>query len=211
MAKVVEERFGGRENESETRSKFLTKKEIEGVLPNFKDDEGYNHNGEDFEENVVTDIEVSSDVPELDNERFSQMFGIEDFISVLSYYQEKPLDIRVQRLLRISSIVARSEKIVQDVLFPRLEGISKVLHKWIIERLTNRHLSSGQGMLKDAFELAKKLAETPSLGAPIPMEKDVFPLPSINDLEGLTAVVNKLEMAVRLPSAMVNRSDMIED
>jgi len=211
VAKVVEERFGGRENESETRSKFLTKKEIEGVLPNFKDDEGYNHNGEDFEENVVTDIEVSSDVPELDNERFSQMFGIEDFISVLSYYQEKPLDIRVQRLLRISSIVARSEKIVQDVLFPRLEGISKVLHKWIIERLTNRHLSSGQGMLKDAFELAKKLAETPSLGAPIPMEKDVFPLPSINDLEGLTAVVNKLEMAVRLPSAMVNRSDMIED
>ena len=92
----------------------------------------------------------------------------------------------------------------------RLPAIAKKLESWTAERLSRRHASSGQGLLKDAKALGERLADIPGPGAAMPLEMDRFELPGSQDLEGLTSAIKRLEKSVLLPSAMIPTAEPIE-
>ena len=92
----------------------------------------------------------------------------------------------------------------------RLPGIAKKLENWTAERLSRRHASSGQGLLKDAKELGERLADIPGPGAAMPLGLDRFKLPNTHDLEGLTTAIKRLEKSVVLPSAMMQMPEPVE-
>ena len=118
-----------------------------------------------------------------------------------------PLDVRVQRLIRLALLLEGTES---NDLNKRLARIAKRLEEWTAERLSRRHASSGNGLLKDAKELGMRLADIPGPGAVLPLSKDEFPLPKSSDLRGLEDAIHRLEKAVILPSAMVPMAPSIE-
>ena len=118
-----------------------------------------------------------------------------------------PLDVRVQRLIRLALLLEGTES---NDLNKRLARIAKRLEEWTAERLSRRHASSGNGLLRDAKELGMRLADIPGPGAFMPLTKDEYPLPKSSDLQGLEDAINRLERAVMLPSAMVPMAPSIE-
>ena len=118
-----------------------------------------------------------------------------------------PLDVRVQRLIRLALLLEGTES---NDLNKRLARIAKRLEEWTAERLSRRHASSGNGLLKDAKELGMRLADIPGPGAVLPLSKDEYPLPKSSDLRGIEDAIHRLERAVILPSAMVPMAPSIE-
>ena len=118
-----------------------------------------------------------------------------------------PLDVRVQRLVRLALIL---EKGGANELLDRLPKIAKRLEKWTTERLSGRNASSGKGLLVDAKRLGIRLSDIPGPGAALPLAEDVYPLPNASDLQALEIAVNRLERAVMLPSAMMQMPETVE-
>ena len=118
-----------------------------------------------------------------------------------------PLDVRVQRLVRLAQILEQGGS---NELLERLPKIVKRLEKWTAERLTGRNASSGKGLLIDAKHLGIRLADIPGPGAALPLGEDVYPLPDASDLQALELAVNRLERAVMLPSAMMQMPESVE-
>ena len=116
----------------------------------------------------------------------------------------------MQRLARIAIILERGNSGPHRALQARLPAIVKKLEDWTAERLSRRHSSSGQGLLKDAKALGERLADIPGPGAAMPLEIDEFKLPDTQDLEGLTAAIKRLEKSVMLPSAMMQMPEPVE-
>jgi hypothetical protein len=117
-----------------------------------------------------------------------------------------PLDVRVQRLGRLALIVDGGP----DEFKARLSRIAKRLEGWTVERLTGRLASSGNGLLKDAKALGLLLADIPGPGVALPLSKDVYPLPDVNDVQGLQIAIDRLESAVMLPSATIQVAEAVE-
>ena len=138
------------------------------------------------------------------------LFGLNDDDPSLDVLLTPPLDVRVQRLARIAIILERGDSGPHRALQARLPRIAKKLESWTAERLSRRHASSGQGLLKDAKELGERLADIPGPGAAMPLEMDGFKLSDSQDLEGLTAAIKRLEKSVMLPSAMIQIPDSVE-
>ncbi len=118
-----------------------------------------------------------------------------------------PLDVRVQRLVRLALILEQGKS---NELLERLPKIVKRLEKWTAERLSGRNASSGKGLLIDAKHLGIRLADIPGPGAALPLDEDVYPLPDVTDLPSLELAINRLERAVMLPSAMMQMSEAVE-
>ena len=118
-----------------------------------------------------------------------------------------PLDVRVQRLVRLALILERGNS---NELLERLPTIVKRLEKWTAERLSGRNASSGKGLLIDAKHLGIRLADIPGPGAALPLDEDVYPLPDVTDLQSLELAINRLERAVMLPSAMMQMPESVE-
>ena len=118
-----------------------------------------------------------------------------------------PLDVRVQRLVRLALILEQGDS---NELIERLPKIAKHLEKWTAERLSGRNASSGKGLLIDAKHLGIRLADIPGPGAALPLDEDVYPLPDVSDLQSLELAINRLERAVMLPSAMMQMPESVE-
>ena len=138
------------------------------------------------------------------------LFGLNDEDPSLDVLLTPPLDVRVQRLARIAIILERGNSGPHRALQTRLPSIVKKLESWTAERLSRRHTSSGQGLLKDAKALGERLADIPGPGAAMPLELDQFKLPDVRDLEGLTAAIKRLEKSVTLASAMIQTPEPVE-
>ena len=95
-----------------------------------------------------------------------------------------PLDVRVQRLVRLAQILEQGGS---NELLERLPKIVKRLEKWTAERLTGRNASSGKGLLIDAKHLGIRLADIPGPGAALPLDEDVYPLPDASDFQALSS------------------------
>ena len=138
------------------------------------------------------------------------LFGLDENDSGLDQLLQPPLDVRVQRLARIAMILERGDSGAHRALRGRLPAIAKKLESWTAERLSRRHASSGQGLLRDAKALGERLADIPGPGAAMPLEMDRFELPDSQDLEGLTSAIKRLEKSVILPSAMIQIPEPVE-
>ena len=138
------------------------------------------------------------------------MFGLNENEVDLDQLLQPPLDVRVQRLARIAMILEQGNSGPHRALQNRLPAIAKKLESWTAERLSRRHASSGQGLLNDARALGERLADIPGPGAAMPLEKDRFELPDLQDLEGLTTAIKRLEKSVMLPSAMIQMTRPVE-
>ena len=181
-------------------------------------------------EEVVKEVEVESVVDEFIDEpiveieeevegvtdRFEpsksvlDLFGFDENDMELDQLLQPPLDVRVQRLARIAMILEEGDSGPHRALYGRLPAIAKKLESWTAERLSRRHASSGQGLLKDAKALGERLADIPGPGAAMPLGLDQFELPKPEDLEGLTAAIKRLEKSVMLPSAMIQTPTAVE-
>ena len=159
-----------------------------------------------IEEEIVTEIRV----PEMEPRGIRELFGLGDHDVRLSELLKPPLDVRVQRLARIASLLERGGTKDHHVLQERLPRIAKKLEEWTAERLSRRHASSGNGLLVDARELGSRLADIPGPGAVMPLVEDVFTLPEPTDLDGLSAAIRRLEKSVMLPSATMKISEPVE-
>ena len=156
---------------------------------------------EDDVEFVVIQDEIGQGIRDL--------FGLEGDSS-LDQLLTPPLDVRVQRLARIALLLEQGDSGPHRALQARLPTIARKLEAWTVERLSRRHASSGDGLLIDAKALGERLAEIPGPGAAIPLELDQSPLPDVDDLQGLTTAIKRLEKAVILPSAMVQIPEPVE-
>jgi len=174
---------------------------------------------EEVPEEIEIEVEevIDENVPSpthLENEvvadRLTQMFEVDDVALVNPSNIKPPLDVRVQRLLRLSWIVSKSKMETQNALFGRLESLARQLKNWIAERLSQRNASSNCGFLENAYRLAEKLSEIPGPGVAIPLDKDLTALPEIDDDGGLSNAIGRLEKAVRLPSARISTPEEVE-
>ncbi|MEE2747375.1 MAG: hypothetical protein VX473_02780 [Candidatus Thermoplasmatota archaeon] len=138
------------------------------------------------------------------------LFGLGEDDSSLEKLLEPPLDVRVQRLARIAILLEKGNTGEHRSLQERLPAIARKLETWTSERLSRRHASSGNGLLNDARALGERLADIPGPGAAMPLEKDLFSLPDMNDLEGLSSAIKRLERSVMLPSAMMQTAEPVE-
>ncbi|MDP7329257.1 MAG: hypothetical protein QF612_05370 [Candidatus Thalassarchaeaceae archaeon] len=164
-------------------------------------------------EEVVEDVKDEIEEVVIQNEirqGVRDLFGLGDEDPSLDVLLMPPLDVRVQRLARIAIILERGNSGPHRALQARLPGIAKKLENWTTERLSRRHSSSGEGLLKDAKALGERLADIPGPGAAMPLEMDGFKLPDTQDLEGLTAAIKRLEKSVMLPSAMMQMPEPVE-
>ena len=158
------------------------------------------------QEEIVTEIRV----PEMEPRGIRELFGLGDHDVRLSELLKPPLDVRVQRLARIASLLEQGGTKDHHVLQERLPRIANKLEEWTAERLSRRHASSGNGLLVDARELGSRLADIPGPGAVMPLVEDVFTLPEPTDLDGLSAAIRRLEKSVMLPSATMKISEPVE-
>ena len=152
------------------------------------------------EPEVPLEKEIIESEPELTT-NLQNLFGISSEDDSWSELITPPLDVRVQRLVRLAILL---EEGGADDLFKRLPKIAKRLEEWTAERLSRRHASSGNGLLKDAKELGKRLADIPGPGAVMPLSKDVYQLPESDDLQGLEIAINRLENSVFLPLSLIH-------
>ena len=181
------------------------------------EDEAIDEDVKSVVEEVIDEIEdvIEDEIEEvvIQNEAHQgvrNLFGLNDEDPSLDVLLTPPLDVRVQRLARIAIILERGDSGPHRRLQARLPGIAKKLESWTAERLSRRHASSGQGLLKDAKALGERLADIPGPGAAMPLEMDKFNLPESQDLEGLTAAIKRLEKTVMLPSAMIQMPEPVE-
>ncbi|MEE2811817.1 MAG: hypothetical protein VX627_02165 [Candidatus Thermoplasmatota archaeon] len=172
---------------------------------------------DEVEEVEVIEEVVVEDVPEpvhLVREemvgRLTQMFDVDDVELVNPANIVPPLDVRVQRLLRLSWIVSQSNMETQNALFGRLESLARQLKNWVAERLSQRNASSNSGFLQNAYQLAEKLSEIPGPGVAIPLDQDLIALPETDDVHGLSNAIGRLEKAIRLPSARISTPEEVE-
>ncbi len=189
---------------------------VEEVVENIED-EDIDEDVKSVVEEVIDEIEdvIEDEIEEVVVQNESRqgvrnLFGLNDEDSSLDVLLTPPLDVRVQRLARIAIILERGDSAPHRALQARLPGIAKKLESWTAERLSRRHASSGQGLLKDAKALGERLADIPGPGAAMPLEMDEFKLPETQDLEGLTAAIKCLEKTVMLPSAMIQMPESVE-
>ena len=162
---------------------------------------------ESFEsEEIIDDVPVKV----VNYQTVRDLFGLAEDDLALKELLAPPLDVRIQRLARIAILLEDGGSGPHRALHGRLVQIAKKLETWTAERLSRRHASSGNGLLKDAKELGERLADIPGPGAAMPLEKDVFSLPNSNDLEGLTKAIIRLEKSVMLPSAMMKMPEAVE-
>ncbi|MDP6889385.1 MAG: hypothetical protein QF454_05080 [Candidatus Thalassarchaeaceae archaeon] len=160
-----------------------------------------------MEENTALPIHLEKEEV---SDRLIQMFEVDEVALVDPSNIMPPLDVRVQRLLRLSWIVSKSNMDMQNILFGRLEAIARLLKNWIAERLSQRNASSNSGFLENAYQLAEKLSEIPGPGVAIPLDRDLTILPEIDDRDGLANAIARLERAVRLPSARISTPEEVE-
>ena len=165
---------------------------------------------EEIDEVVLEDEIVEVVIQDEIRQGVRDLFGLGDEDPSLDVLLTPPLDVRVQRLARIAIILERGNSGPHRALQARLPGIAKKLENWTAERLSRRHASSGQGLLKDAKELGERLADIPGPGAAMPLGLDRFKLPNTHDLEGLTTAIKRLEKSVVLPSAMMQMPEPVE-
>ena len=130
------------------------------------------------------------------------LLGIKDDGS-LENLLRPPLDVRVQRLVRLALLIENGESPKHRLLWDKLERIVKKLEKWTKDRLARRHESGGSGFLNDALLLGERLNDIPGPGLMIPLDLDQYDLPSRNDIEGVSIALSQLEASVMLPSALV--------
>ncbi len=149
-----------------------------------------------------------------DNNDFSdelrEMFGLATNGDSWEEFVAEPLDVRVQRLVRLAILLEKGGTEEHRGLQRKLRAIAKKLDRWTVERLSARHASSGNGLLKDAKSLGALLAEIPGPGTVIPVSTDKIPLPNEDDLGGLSTAISRLEKAVSLPSAKVPAPKKVE-
>ena len=141
------------------------------------------------------------------SKKLLELFGVDE---IDSNSFAPPLDVRVQRLARIANILINRDSTEYQALFADLRPIAKKLESWTAERLSRRHASSGNGLLKDARALGERLADIPGPGAAMPLQQDKFKLPDTDDLEGLRSIIKRLENAVILPSASIQIPEAVE-
>ena len=170
---------------------------------------------EEAEEIVIETVAEPEDSPEKEiiereselTTNLQKLLGISSEDDSWSELIAPPLDVRVQRLVRLAILLDEGGS---DDLFKRLPKIAKRLGEWTAERLSRRHASSGNGLLKDAKELGKRLADIPGPGAVMPLSKDTYELPESDDFKGLEIAINRLENSVNLPSAMMKSPELVE-
>jgi len=121
-----------------------------------------------------------------------------------SYVGNAPKDLRLDRLLRLSLRLmpkGDADDLKRMELIEILGALAKSLSSWTRKRLDARH-SGGKGiLLEDALILGKALSRIPGPGIPLPLEVDDYPLPALDDLEGLAKEVDILKRRVSLPNA----------
>lgn len=166
----------------------------------------------EIEEPVVEKTSVANDVVV---DRSTIGLGVLELLGVdseldLDQLLMPPLDVRVQRLARIALLLEQGDGEGHKSLQGRLPAIAKKLQSWTVERLSRRHASSGNGLLKDAKLLGERLADIPGPGAAMPLSADRFPLPSLDDLDGLELAIGRLENSVMLPSALIQMPEAVE-
>ncbi|MBJ03135.1 MAG: hypothetical protein CMB65_00320 [Euryarchaeota archaeon] len=159
------------------------------------------------EDEIVQVDDVGVEDVLLPTNNLLKMFGITSSDDSWSDLIAPPIDVRVQRLVRLAFVLDKGQ---QDDLLGRLPKIAKRLEEWTAERLSRRNASSGNGLLIDAKELGLRLEDIPGPGAAMPLSKDDYPLPDSNDYEGLKIAVDRLERAVKLPSAMIQMPEPVE-
>ena len=152
------------------------------------------------------EIDIQDDV----HQGVRDLLGLGSKDQSLNLLLSPPLDVRVQRLGRIAILLEQGDSSTHRALQSRLPPIAKKLETWTAERLSRRHSGSGNGLLNDAKTLGKKLADIPGPGFTMPLEMDKFPLPEINDLEGISVAIKRLEGSVMLPSAMMQPPEAVE-
>ena len=162
------------------------------------------------EENEPVENESTTDhivkeviISETDRQSIRELFGLSEDDPVLSGLLTPPLDVRVQRLARIAILLEDGNSGPHRALQGRLPMIAKKLESWTAERLARRHATSGNGLLNDARALGERLADIPGPGVAMPLVKDMFKLPDMNDLDGLTTAIKRLEKSVILPDASI--------
>ncbi|MEC8926987.1 MAG: hypothetical protein VYB17_01855, partial [Candidatus Thermoplasmatota archaeon] len=183
------------------KPKFLT-----GTAPTVKAETLRRKVAQRFVEDDIEEVVIQDEI----RQSVRDLFGLGDEDPPLEILLMPPLDVRVQRLGRLAIILERGNSGPHRALQARLPGIAKKLENWTAERLSRRHSSSGQGLLKDAKALGERLADIPGPGAAMPLEMDEFKLPDPQDLEGITAAIKRLEKSVMLPSAMMQMPDPVE-
>ncbi|MBN17229.1 MAG: hypothetical protein CMB37_03610 [Euryarchaeota archaeon] len=148
-------------------------------------------------------------IPISDSKRLSSLLGIEKNED-LEKMLRPPLDVRVQRLVRLAMLLERGDSAKHQLLWGKLETIAKKLEKWTGERLARRRESGGAGLLKDAVVLGERLQDIPGPGLMIPLNSDQYILPTHDDVEGLSNALTRLERSVMLPSALVKSEIAVE-
>jgi len=163
-----------------------------------------------LEENETLQNELSTDtvveevrISEVKRQGVRKLFGLSEEDPGLEMLLSPPLDVRVQRLARIAILLEDGNSGPHRALQTRLPMIAKKLESWTVERLARRHATSGNGLLNDARALGERLADIPGPGVAMPLVKDMFKLPDMNDLDGLTTAIKRLEKSVILPNASI--------
>ena len=152
--------------------------------------------------------ELSDSQPEILTMGIRELFGLSPEDG--DEWIVPPLDVRVQRLIRLAILLENGDTEEHRILQNRLPKIAKRLEEWTVERLSRRHASSGNGLLKDAKELGSRLADIPGPGTAMPLSKDNFELPNLDDLDGLSSAIKRLERSVILPSASIQITEPVE-
>ncbi len=166
---------------------------------------------EEVVEEEISEIPAEEELPaEPTTQVVRELFGLTDGDSSLAKLLTPPLDVRVQRLARIAILLENGNSAPHRALQERLPAIAKKLEIWTAERLSRRHASSGNGLLNDAKSLGGRLADIPGPGVAMPLGNDEFPLPNVDDLEGLTLAIKRLERTVMLPSALIHTPRAVE-
>ncbi len=124
--------------------------------------------------------------------------------SIASHVGKEPRDMRLDRLLRLSLrlMPKGDEEDSQRLgLIEILGELAEALSQWTRKRLEARH-SGGKGvLLEDAIILGNALERIPGPGIAVPLESDEYPLPTLEDIEGLAKEVASLKLRVILPNA----------
>ncbi|MEE3083111.1 MAG: hypothetical protein VX320_03350, partial [Candidatus Thermoplasmatota archaeon] len=185
-------------HDKETIEKIQIKEEI-GMIVSNSDGEVILEEELEPESEVILDDEFEK-VGGLSTE-LRDMFGLESNEDSWLKLVTEPLDVRVQRLVRLAILLGRGDTEEHRSLQRKLLRVGKKLEAWTAERLSWRRASSGNGLLMDAKDLGARLAEIPGPGTFIPVSTDTFSLPNEDNLVGLSTAISRLEKAVYLPSA----------
>jgi len=114
----------------------------------------------------------------------------------------EPRDTRVDRLLRLT-IRCLPQQDLEDIermrLVNLLENTAHRLSKWTRNRLIARHSTPRGGLLLDSELLGAALERIPGPGHHLPLTSDDYPLPEVDDLEGLRKEITNLAKYSSIP------------